>query len=64
MLKKANEMVSVANLLADKKKISRRNICENINSENLLNQAKRKLYRANPCENIEKFNKIKESLKN
>lgn len=31
-LKKNNDMISVANLLADKKKVSRVNICENMNS--------------------------------
>lgn len=59
LTKKTNEMVSVASLLAEKKKISRKNICENINSENLLNQAKRKLQRNNPSENIERFSKMK-----
>ena len=52
-------MVNVATLLADKKKISRKNICENMNSQNLLNQAKRKLYRPNPNDNIERFYKLK-----
>lgn len=41
-------MISVANLLADKKKVSRRNICENMNTDNLTSQAKRRLYRPNP----------------
>lgn len=45
-------MVSVATLLADKKKISRKNICQNMNCDNLVIQAKKKLYRPNPNENI------------
>ena len=41
-------MINVANLLADKKKVSRRNICENMNTENLMSQAKKRLNRPNP----------------
>jgi len=57
-------MVRVAHLLAEKKKISRTAICENMNSENLINQAKKKLQRLNPCENLERFSKLKENIKN
>lgn len=57
-------MVSVATLLAEKKKISRKNICENMNSEHLINQAKKKLYRPHPNENIQRISKLKQNIKN
>jgi hypothetical protein len=45
-------MVNVASLLAEKRRISKKNICANINSENLMNQAKKKLYRPLPIDHI------------
>lgn len=47
-IKKSNELVNVASLLAQRKKNSRDSICEKMNQQNLMVQAKKKLLRPNP----------------